>query len=110
MAFKVGWRVDRGGDVPAVGQYEPDVATEHLGDAVSRRPGRDVVLGACHEVAVDVDRGQIDGKPSMLLAPGLVSALVMAMSMKLRCSPAGILVASAFQYRMSNAGGVFPCR
>ena len=46
----------------------------------------------------------------MLTASGLVSALSMAISMKLRCSPAGILVVSAFQYRMSNGGGVLPCR
>ncbi len=38
----------------------------------------------------------------MRAAPGLVSALAMAISMKLRCSAAGIRVVSAFQYRMSN--------
>ena len=46
----------------------------------------------------------------MLAAPGLVSALLMAISMKLRWSAAGILVLSAFQYRMSNGGGGLPCR
>jgi hypothetical protein len=46
----------------------------------------------------------------MLAAPGLVSAFAMAISMKLRCSPAGIRVVSAFQYRMSNDGGVLPCK
>ena len=33
----------------------------------------------------------------MLAAPGLTSALAIAISMKSRCSPAGILVVSAFQ-------------
>ena len=46
----------------------------------------------------------------MLTVPGLASALAMAISMKSRCSAAGIRVVSAFQDRMSNRGGGFPCR
>ncbi len=69
-----------------------------------------MVIDARHDVAVDVDLGKVDGEPSMLTAPGLVSALAMAISMKLRCSAAGIRVVSAFQWRITNAGGGFPCR
>ena len=46
----------------------------------------------------------------MVAAPGLVSALARASSMKSRCTAAGIRVVSAFQYRMSNGGGGGPCR
>ena len=50
------------------------------------------------------------GEPSMYAAPGLVSALSRASRMKSRCSAAGSLVVSAFQDKMSNGGGVRPCR
>ena len=46
----------------------------------------------------------------MVAAPGLVSALARPSLMKSRCSAAGSRVVSAFQYRMSNAGGVRPAR
>ena len=59
--LRVGRRVDQGGDVPAGGEHEPDVAAEQLGGTVGRRPGHDMVVDACHHVAVDVDLGQIDG-------------------------------------------------
>ena len=50
------------------------------------------------------------GEPSMVAAPGVTSALARPSRMKSWCSAAGSRVTSAFQYRMSKAAGVLPCR
>ncbi|MNN99007.1 hypothetical protein D3C81_2185450 [compost metagenome] len=48
----IAWRVENALDMPAVGQYELDIATKQLGRAVAGLPGRDVVGGAGE--AVDI--------------------------------------------------------
>ena len=50
------------------------------------------------------------GAPSTVTAPGLTILFRIAKSTKSACSCAGIRVVSAFQNRMSNAGGFFPSR
>ena len=88
---------------PLVGQHEPGVAAEQLGGAVAGLPRAQVVGDAGHDVRVGVDLAEVDrSMPSIRAAPGWVSALVIARSMKSRCSAAVIRVVSAFQYRMSN--------
>jgi len=69
-----------------------------------------MVIDARDDVAVDVDLGKVDGGTEHAGGARLVSALAMAISMKLRCSAAGIRVVSASQWRMSNGGGGYPCR
>jgi hypothetical protein len=69
-----------------------------------------VVGDAGDHVGVGVDLGRSTGEPSMPAAPGRVRALSTASRTKSRWSPAVILVVSAFQYRMSNGGGVRPAR
>jgi hypothetical protein len=50
------------------------------------------------------------GEPSMAAAPGRASALLTPSWRKSRCRPAVIRVVSAFQDRMSKAGGLRPSR
>jgi hypothetical protein len=70
-----------------------------------------VVGDAGDDVGVDVTFPRSIGTPSTVIASPLrVSRLPTAMSTKSACRPAVIRVVSAFQKRMSNAGGRLPSR
>jgi len=69
-----------------------------------------MVIDARHDVAVDVDLGKVDGRTEHAGGARLGQRVGHGDLDEVACSAAGIRVVSAFQWRMSNGAGGFPCR
>ncbi len=103
--------VHQAGDVPGVAEHEGAVPTEQLGSAVAVLPCGQMVGDRTGDEGghLDSDRAR-SGCRAPCKRFGLTSRLWAKMSRNCPCSAPGRFVPSAFQARMSNAGGLRPIR
>src|SRR5690242_4937397 len=97
-------------DVAAGDQHELAAAGDHLGGLVAALPRRDVVGAPGTTYVSQAMRDRSIGVPRTVRAPGWVSWLPATMSSIWWWKAELSLVWSAFQARMSKAGGSWPSR